>query len=95
VENSTLQPVVDPLNPPWINSLNNGHAVLVSTPNQLPILRRRQAFARHTDLKTWGGAECRSSKIPRYPPPGHARNSTKLFHARRRWSSGRTSEPDW
>jgi hypothetical protein len=37
VENATLQPVVDPLNPPWINSLSNGHAVLVSTPDQLPI----------------------------------------------------------
>jgi hypothetical protein len=37
VENATLQPVVDPQNPPWINSLNNGDAVLVSTPNQLPI----------------------------------------------------------
>jgi hypothetical protein len=33
VENATLQPVVDPQNPPWINSLNNGDAVLVSTPN--------------------------------------------------------------
>lgn len=48
MENATLQPVVDPLNPPWINNLNNGHAVLVST----AYLRRRQAFARHTDLKT-------------------------------------------